>query len=172
MSELIARRAPEGHPKHTGPIIVIHTVEGLGTDIETWEIIEHIDYSDTTAAQALIEYGYTPVGEWAPEAEPGTVERLHLTRTPRYRTPARIETATREGIGPRPLDNTPAAFHRYLDKRVEFCVEAAENTIESAQMVLATGGTADHVRDLRDEAAEFFAEARHIDAMRVKPVLS
>ena len=165
MSELIAR-----HPRHTGPIIVVHTVEGLGTDCETWEIVERIDYTGTTAAQALTDHGYTPVGEWAPEAGPGTVERLHLIRTPRYRTPDRTETAIREGIGPRPLDNTPEGFHRYLDRRVAFCLEAAGNTLTAAQEVLARARADSD--ELAAEAAEFYAEARHIDAMRVNPVLS
>lgn len=172
MSELIARRAPEGHPHHRGPIVQVSTVEGAGTRIEVYQFVEQIDHSGTTAEQALTDHGYTPVGEWAPEAEPGTVERLHLTRTPRYRTPARIETAIREAIGTGTNSKTPDEFHAYLDRRVTFCLEAAENTIDAAQKVHAEGGSDDHVRDLRDEAAEFYAEARRIDAMRIKPVLS
>ncbi|WP_067721660.1 hypothetical protein [Nocardia yamanashiensis] len=172
MPELIARRAPEGHPKHTGPIIHVQTVETTAAGHEVHELVERIDYSGTTAEQALIEHGYTPQGEWTAEGEPGTIERLHLTRTPRYSTPARIETAIREAIGTGTNSKTPAEFHAYLDRRVAFCLESAANTIEAAQKVLDTGGTGDHVRDLSEEAAEFYTEARYIDAMRIKPVLS
>ncbi|GAB4590299.1 hypothetical protein [Nocardia sp. IFM 10818] len=168
MSEFIARRAPEGHPSHRGPIIQVYTVDGAGTPVEVYQFVEQIDHTGSTAEQALTRHGYTPVGEWAPEAGPGTVERLHLTR---YRTPAHVETAIREAIGPLPLVKTPDSVARYFDRRAAFCLEAADNTAALAQTVLKQG-QADHARELADESRDFLAEAQRIDAMRTKPVLS
>ncbi|WP_331761032.1 hypothetical protein OG225_43160 (plasmid) [Nocardia sp. NBC_01377] len=81
--DLIARRAPVGHPQHRGPRVQVYRVDSHGHGIEVAQYIEQFDHATTTAENALTAAGYTLAGVWRPEAEPGTVERLPLRSTAR-----------------------------------------------------------------------------------------
>ncbi|MGW4719901.1 hypothetical protein [Nocardia sp. NPDC004260] len=81
--ELIARRAPSGHPQHRGDLVQVYRVDEQGHGIEVYQFIEQLDYTNTTAENALTAAGYNLAGVWRPEAEPGTIERLPLRCTAR-----------------------------------------------------------------------------------------
>lgn len=87
-----------------------------------------------------------------------------------YTTPAHVHSAIVAQIGPLPLERTPEAFHRYLDRWAATAIDIASNTIDLAQHI-ANRGDADAAQQLKREAEDFFAEFKHIDSMRVSPIL-
>ncbi|SLG91871.1 Uncharacterised protein [Mycobacteroides abscessus subsp. abscessus] len=79
-------------------------------------------------------------------------------------TPAAIDTAIIEAIGPIPFPLTPARAADYYDRRAAFCLEAADTSSALAQQIAERG---DHTAALAllSEAAAFLAEWQRINAM-------
>ncbi|MCX4099126.1 hypothetical protein [Nocardia sp. alder85J] len=85
-------------------------------------------------------------------------------------TPDHVRAAIAETVGLLPYPLTRDSAARYFDRCVSFCLDAAATAADLAARLLAEDP--DAARQVADEARDFLAEARRIDAMRTKPVLS
>lgn len=84
-------------------------------------------------------------------------------------TPNHVEIAIRAGIGYLPTPLTREAAADYFDRRAAFCLTTAANVLVLADKVGDLGDMT-AMAELVDEARDFMAEYRRINAMRTNPV--